>query len=107
MLEENKWLAARYGLEGELVDLPQSSRCKATDLARRLLERLAPHADELGCLREFEGIEDLVERGTGAHRQLAVWRADRDMRLLVRKIVEATALPVTGRVAGSESRPGA
>jgi carboxylate-amine ligase len=107
MLEENKWLAARYGLEGELVDLPQSSRCTTTDLARRLLERLAPHADELGCLRELEGIEDLVEHGTGAQRQLAVWRADRDLRSLVRKLVEATALPVTGRVAGSESRPGA
>jgi carboxylate-amine ligase len=107
MLDENKWLAARYGLEGELVDLPQSSRCTATDLARRLLERLAQHAEELGCLREFEGIEDLVERGTGAQRQLAVWRANRDLRSLVRKLVEATALPITGRVAGGESRPGA
>jgi carboxylate-amine ligase len=107
MLDENKWLAARYGIEGELVDLPQRSRCRATDLARRLLERLAPHADELGCLRELETVEDMVTRGTGAQRQLAVWRADRDLRTLVRKLVEATALPVTGRVAGGESRPGA
>jgi carboxylate-amine ligase len=107
MLEENKWLAARYGIEGELVDLPQRSRCTGTDLARRLLDRLARHAEELSCLREFEGIEDMVERGTGAQRQLAVWRADRDLRKLVSKLVEATALPVTGRVAGGESRPGA
>jgi carboxylate-amine ligase len=107
MLEENKWLAARYGIEGELVDLPQRSRCTATELARRLVDRLASHAEELGCLREFEGVEDMLDRGTGAQRQLAVWRADRDLRKLVRKLVEATALPVTGRVAGSESRPGA
>ncbi|KKL16254.1 hypothetical protein LCGC14_2497430, partial [marine sediment metagenome] len=43
MLEENKWLAARHGLEGELVDLPRSSRVAAVDLARRLVERLRPH----------------------------------------------------------------
>ena len=38
----------------------------------------------------------MIERGTGAQRQLAVWRADRDLRTLVRKIVEATAVGVTG-----------
>jgi carboxylate-amine ligase len=103
MLEENKWLAARYGMEGELVDLPQSSRVRAIDLARRLVERLRSHAQDLGCEREFEAIEDLVERGTGAQRQLAVWRADRDMRSLVKKIVAATSLGVTGRVAGEPS----
>ena len=107
MLEENKWLAARYGLEGELVDLPQSVRCTSADLARRLVDRLRPHAEDLGSAREFEGIEDLIERGTGAQRQLAVWRAERDVRALVRKIVEATAHGVTGRVAGADTAAGA
>jgi carboxylate-amine ligase len=97
MLDENKWLAARYGLEGELVDLPQSSRVAAIELARRLVERLRPHTRELGCEREFEGIEDLIERGTGAQRQLAVWRANRDIRSLMRKIVEATAIGLSDR----------
>jgi glutamate---cysteine ligase / carboxylate-amine ligase len=107
LLEENKWLAARYGIEGELVDLPQSSRVAARDLGRRLLERLRSHARELGCERELEGIEDMIESGTGAQRQLAVWRGDRDLRTLVRKIVEATARGVTGRVGGGETVLGA
>jgi len=107
MLEENKWLAARYGIAGELVDLPRRSRVSAVDLVRRLMERLGPHAEELGCRRELEVLDEMVERGNGAQRQLAVWRADRDLRLLLRKIVEATAQGVTGRVAGSEARPGA
>jgi carboxylate-amine ligase len=106
MLDENKWLAARYGLEGELVDLPGSSRVASIDLARRLVERLRPHARELNCEREFEGIEDLIDRGTGARRQLSVWRANRDMRTLVRKIVEATAVGVSGRVSGGEASVG-
>ena len=107
LLEENKWLAARYGMAGELIDLPQSSRVAAADLARRLVERLRPHARELGSERELEAITDLVEGGTGAERQLAEWRADRDMRGLVRKIAASTARGVTGRIGGTSARAGA
>jgi carboxylate-amine ligase len=106
VLEENKWLAARYGVEGELVDLPRRDRVGASDLVRRLCARLREHAEDLGCARELEGIQDLIADGTGAQRQLAVWRADRDLRSLVRKLVAATAVGVTGRVAGSQSTPG-
>jgi glutamate---cysteine ligase / carboxylate-amine ligase len=106
MLEENKWLAARYGLEGELVDLPQASRVSAVDLARRLVERLRPHARELHCEREFEGIESMIEHGTGAQRQLAVWRAERDVRVLMSKIVEATSLAFAGRPGGRDASAG-
>jgi carboxylate-amine ligase len=91
LLEENKWLAARYGMQGELIDLPSSNRIPTADLARRLAERLQPHARELGAEREFEGVTELIERGTGANRQLADWRANRDMTALVRSIVAATA----------------
>jgi carboxylate-amine ligase len=107
LLEENKWLAARYGLQGELIDLPQSSRVPARELARRLVERLRPHAAELGSERELEAVVDLIEGGTGADRQLAEWRANRDMRALVRKIVASTASGVTGRLGESSSRAGA
>src|SRR3989440_3845451 len=48
MLDENKWLAARHGLEGELVDLPSSDRVGSRALARRLLDRMRPHCEELG-----------------------------------------------------------
>jgi glutamate---cysteine ligase / carboxylate-amine ligase len=100
LLEENKWLAARYGMQGELIDLPSSARVPAADLARRLAERLRPHARELGSEREFEALDRVIEGGTGAERQLADWRANRDLVALVRHIVEATAAPVTGRVGG-------
>jgi carboxylate-amine ligase len=107
LLEENKWLAARYGLGGELIDLPRSSRVPARELARRLVDRLRPHARELGSERELEAVTDLVEGGTGAERQLAEWRADRDMRGLVRKIAASTARGVTGRIGGTSARAGA
>lgn len=103
VLEENKWLAARHGMEGELIDLPSSERVAAATLARRLVDRLRPHARELGAERELSGIEDLIERGTGARRQLDEWRASHDLRLIVEKIVASTARPVTGAVGGDTS----
>jgi hypothetical protein len=50
---------------------------------------------------------DLIERGTGAQRQLAVWRAERDLRTLMRELVHAAALPVSGQVAGADTTAGA
>jgi glutamate---cysteine ligase / carboxylate-amine ligase len=106
LLEENKWLASRYGLAGELIDLPQSKRVPARELARRIVERLQPHARELGSERELEAVTELIDGGTGAERQLAEWRANRDLRELVRKIVASTARGVTGRIGEAGARAG-
>jgi glutamate---cysteine ligase / carboxylate-amine ligase len=91
MLDENKWLAARHGLDQELVDLPKTKRVLTRELALRVLERVRHHAEELGSADELDGIEDLLDRGTGASRQLVVYEANHDLREVVREIVDATA----------------
>src|SRR5947199_2557059 len=63
MLDENKWLAARHGLEGELVDLPHCERVSTRALARRLIDRMREHCRDLGCVDDLEAIEDLLGRG--------------------------------------------
>jgi carboxylate-amine ligase len=90
MLDENKWLAARHGLDGSLVDLPGTATVPARDLARRLYDRLREHAQDLGSAPELEGVLDLLERGNGAHRQLVVYEANRDYAEVMREIVAAT-----------------
>ena len=90
MLDENKWLAARHGMDGELVDLPNAERITAKALTARLLERLRPHAQDLGTADELGGIQDLLDRGTGAHRQIVVYEANRDLREVMREVVDAT-----------------
>ena len=90
MLDENKWLAARHGLDGDLVDLPKTGRVPVRDLTRRLMERLRPHAEELGSVDDFDHLEDLLENGNGASRQLVVYDANHDLREVVREIVDAT-----------------
>ena len=90
MLDENKWLAARHGMAGELVDLPSRDRVLAKALARRLYDRLREHAQDLGSAAELEGIEDILERGNGAARQRVVYEANHDYLEVMREIVEAT-----------------
>jgi carboxylate-amine ligase len=90
MLDENKWIAARHGLEGELVDLPKQSRVQARALARRVVDRMRPHADELGSSDDLDGIEDLLDNGNGASRQVVVYEANHDLREVVGEIVDAT-----------------
>ena len=90
MLDENKWLAARRGLDGDLVDLPSENRVATKDLARRVLDRMREHADDLGSGDELAGVEDIIDRGTGADRQVVVYEANRDLRELMSEIVNAT-----------------
>jgi carboxylate-amine ligase len=91
MLDENKWLAARHGLQGELVDLPRHGRVGCHALVERLLKRLAPHAEALGALEHLDGVRDILDNGTGAVRQRIVYEANHDHRELVRELVDATA----------------
>ncbi|MGI8512621.1 MAG: carboxylate-amine ligase [Solirubrobacteraceae bacterium] len=91
MIDENKWLAARHGLEGDLVDLPSQDRVPTRALAQRLLDRARVHAEDLGSVSELEAITDLLERGNGAQRQVVVYEANHDLREVVAEIVAATA----------------
>jgi carboxylate-amine ligase len=91
MLDENKWLASRHGLEGELVDLPERARVGTRELARRLYDRLRGHAQDLGAGDALEGVLDLIENGNGAYRQRKVYEANSDFAELMREIVEVTA----------------
>jgi carboxylate-amine ligase len=90
LLAENRWQAARYGLEGELVDLPSTDRVAARDLVRRLLDRAREHAADLDAGDALDGVEDLLERGNGAMRQRRVYAANRDSKELVADLVEAS-----------------
>ena len=93
MLDENKFLAARHGLEGTTVDLPDTHRVQTSDLVRRVVDRLMPHAEELRSADDLAQIEDLLEKGNGASRQLVVFEANHDLREVMREIVEKTSQP--------------
>jgi glutamate---cysteine ligase / carboxylate-amine ligase len=91
MLDENKWIAARHGLDGEMVDLPKEEPVETKRLVRRVLERAREHAKDLGSERQLEPIDDLLRRGNGAARQVVVFEANHDLREVVSEIVDKTA----------------
>jgi glutamate---cysteine ligase / carboxylate-amine ligase len=96
MLDENKWMAARHGLGAQLVDLPVRERVPVPELTRRLMERLRPHARELGSEEDFDCIEEILDRGNGASRQEVVYEANHDLREVVREILDATVPEAAG-----------
>ena len=91
ILDENRWLAARHGLAAELFDEVSGERRGAGELTAELLDQLRPHAQELGCERELDGVRDLLEAGNGAQRQQMVFEANHDLRELVGEIVARTS----------------
>jgi glutamate---cysteine ligase / carboxylate-amine ligase len=98
LTSENKWLAARYGLEAPVMDLAtgRRNRIPVAQLVRRTLRDLEPHARELGSESELEGIRAILARGNGADRQLRVYNANRDIVEVVQAIADATeAVPAS------------
>ena len=105
LVAENRWLAARYGLEAPVMDLAtgRRNRLPVAQLVRRTLREVAPHARELGCERELEGIAEILARGNGADRQLRIWNANRDLVEVVRELAKETEAALG---AGGPRRPG-
>jgi carboxylate-amine ligase len=91
LIDDNKIRAARHGIDGPLIDFRAGRRVPAPEMVRELVELLHPHADELGCRAELDGVEDLLVNGTGSHRQIAIADAnDQDLRALTAEIAQAT-----------------
>ncbi|HUZ99754.1 MAG TPA: carboxylate-amine ligase [Gaiellaceae bacterium] len=89
---ENKWLAARYGLEAPVMDLHtgRRNRLPVAQVIRRTLRLVEPHARELGSEAELAGIETILRRGNSADAQLRVFNANRDIVEVVREIAAQT-----------------
>jgi carboxylate-amine ligase len=86
-LDENRFLAARDGMTAELIDVELERRVPARDVALRLVQACAPHAEALGCEAELEGIVAMTER-TGADRQLELARGPGKLPGLVEKLAD-------------------
>jgi len=97
LIAENKWRATRYGIDGKLIDFGKEEEVPFRDLAAELLELVDDVVDDLGSRREVESIRWILENGSGADRQLAVWQASgHDPRAVVDFICEETmhGLPI-------------
>src|SRR6266540_2308920 len=96
LIEENKWRAARWGLDGKLIDFGKRAEVPMRDLALELLEFVDDVVDELESREAVEYVHTVLREGTSADRQLAVFRETGDLKAIVRHIVEETRAGTDG-----------
>jgi carboxylate-amine ligase len=90
LIDENRWRASRYGLDGKLIDFGRKCEMDERELLHEMLEFIATEVEELGTQAEMAHIERIMREGTGADRQLAVWERTQDMKAIVDQIVAET-----------------
>ena len=90
LVQENKWRAVRYGLDGKMVDFGKQKEVPVRDLILELLEFVDDVLDELGSRKEVEHIHTILERGTSADEQLQVYRETNDLKAVVDRLIERT-----------------
>jgi len=90
LIEENKWRAARYGLDGKLIDFGRRAEVPMRDLAVELLGFIDDVVDELGSRRAVEHVHKVLREGTSADQQLAVYRQTGDLKSVVHHVIQQT-----------------
>jgi glutamate---cysteine ligase / carboxylate-amine ligase len=73
LLGENRWRAMRYSTDAGLLDLGQQRIVPFAELLEELIALVREDAEALGCVAEIEGLRDILQRGTSAHRQVRVY----------------------------------
>ena len=96
LIDENRWRAARYGIEGKMIDFGKKCEVETRSLIYEILDFVAREMDELGSQREIAHIEKILANGTGADRQIAVWEKTHDLKAVVDHIIGETyeGLPI-------------
>ena len=90
LIAENKWRAARYGINGKLIDFGKKEEVEFKILAGELLDFIDDVVDELGSRDEVNYIKKILEMGTGADRQIEIWNQTQDTKKVVDYIIEET-----------------
>lgn len=87
-IRENKWRAARYGLDARVIVDHLGTQRPVVEHLRETLDEVADIAVELKCARELAGVEAILTDGASYARQLAIAdAADGDLREVVRHLV--------------------
>jgi carboxylate-amine ligase len=95
LIEENKWRAARYGIEGKLIDFGKEAEVPMRQLIPELLELVDDVVDDLGSRSAVEYVHTILKEGTSADRQLRVFQETGDLKAVVRHLVAETRAGVT------------
>ena len=90
LIQENKWRAVRWGLDGKMIDFGKQKEVPTKDLIRELLDFVDDVLDDLGSRKEVEHIHSILDRGTSADEQLRVYQETNDLKAVVDRLMELT-----------------
>ena len=106
LIMENKWRAARYGLNGSLIDFGKQSEVPVRDLIQEYLAFVDDVVDELDSREELNYIHTIMEMGTGADRQIKVFEQSGDLKKVVDFIIEETEVGLTDAASAASRKVG-
>jgi carboxylate-amine ligase len=102
LIEENKWRAVRYGLDGKLIDLGKNRELPARELIQELIAWFIDDVlDDLGSRREVEYAFRILAEGTSADRQIQTYQRTSDMTAVVDQLIAETEEGVISQPAGN------
>ncbi|HZH30841.1 MAG TPA: carboxylate-amine ligase [Pyrinomonadaceae bacterium] len=90
LIQENKWRAVRWGLQGKMIDFGKQKEVPVRDLILELLDFVDDVLDDLGSRKEVEHIHTILERGTSADEQLQVFAETNDLKAVVDRLIQRT-----------------
>lgn len=90
LINENKWRAQRYGLDGKLIDFGKRTEVEAKALVHEIVELVDDVVDELGSRKEVEYLLTMCEQGSSADRQLKVFKETNDLKAVVDNLIAET-----------------
>jgi len=90
LINENKWRAARWGVDAKLIDFGRQEEVAFPTLINELLEFIDDVVDELGCRTEVNYVYQMLEQGSGADRQLKVYEDTKDLKKVMEYVVSQT-----------------
>lgn len=90
LINENKWRAARYGIDGKMIDFGKETEVNTRTLILELLDFVDDVVDDLGCREDLQYVHKILEHGTGADRQIEVYNRTGNMQDVVDFITSQT-----------------
>jgi carboxylate-amine ligase len=90
LINENKWRAVRYGIDGDMIDFGKQQSIAARQLMPELVEFVDDVVDDLGSRAAVEYVYRILEEGTSADRQVAVFERTGDLKAVVDHLAEET-----------------
>ena len=91
LIHENKWRATQKGVNARLLDLGRNKEVQYKKLMYEMLDFVSDVVDDLGSAKHLKAIEEIIENGSSADRQLEIFKQTNDLKMVVDHLIQETS----------------